>query len=293
MIDREEIRSAFLGTGAVAVGFAKATRVSEATLTFFKEWREKGMHAGLAYMERNIELREEPSKLLEGAATVISLAFPYAPPAKGQRIAAFACATDYHKALRKRLKQTCTDISRMYGARCRICIDSAPVAERYWAQRSGIAFRGLNTFAIVPSHGTYVLLAEVLTTLELTPDEPLQRECIGCGACEKACPGGALSQGRLDAGKCVSYLTIEASEPTNAPGEMLFGCDICQKVCPHNALLPPSEPERSDMAVINPSEFITMTEDEFSSLFGATPLKRAGLSRLQTRARQLIRKNEQ
>lgn len=230
--------------GAVAVGIAKAGDIDTACADSFDRWIAAGRNATMDYLARHAPLRRNPSAVLPGAASVISMAFPYRPAGgyHHPHIADYALGRDYHIVLRERLAPMVEMIAREYGAMARVCVDSAPMAERYWAVKAGVGFVGRNCQLIVPCIGSGVFLCEVVTTLELPADAPCGLSCYGCGRCIRACPGGALKDcGGFDAGRCISYLTIEhrGDLPAGLPGGMVYGCDVCQRVCPHNSGEPP------------------------------------------------------
>lgn len=282
---KQSIRKMLGHTGAVAVGFAAVSEVDDHCSEQYGQWLRGGHNASMHYMESHGPLRRDPRLLLPEAKTVICMAYPYNPPTLRNEslpyIARYAYGRDYHKVLRSLLKPVCRDLESQYGASSRICIDSAPVHERYWALRSGIGRRGDNGCVIVDSHGSFIFLAEIFTTLELEPDTPSTRRCRQCGACAKACPAGALlPDGTLDARKCLSYLTIEHTAPLtcgqrdliDATGT-LFGCDRCQLCCPHNADVP-----TTDIADFRPHDAIlNITKLTAETIAGlpATPLRRA------------------
>lgn len=248
-MDKERIRGALLDAGAVAAGFARAEAIDEALAERLERWYAEGCHATMEYMPRHAELRRDPRQLLPEARTVISVAFPYYPPQLRPQtlpqIALFAYGRDYHKVLVKLLRPVCRMLTEEYGAKTRICVDSAPIAERYWALKAGIGRRGDNGTVITDEAGSFVFLAEILTDLDIVPDEPSTRECSHCGACRRVCPGAAIADdATIDAGRCLSYLTIEHQGLLNSLQQKimdseigrntLFGCDLCQKVCHHN-----------------------------------------------------------
>lgn len=293
--EKEWLRDRLLATGACSVGFATAEAVSAEESARFAEWLGRGGNAGMEYMRNYPELRNDPRGLLECAQTVISLAYSYKPEVyrseeKGV-IAAYAYGKDYHKELRKLLKPALREIGgRFPDAGFRICIDSAPVHERYWAVKSGIGFRGDNGCVIVPGFGSMVFLVEILTTLEIEPNKPLNRDCGHCGACSRACPGQALHDGVIDCRRCISYLTIEhrgdwdeiGKEVMVAQGERvtILGCDVCQRVCPHNCTAPPT-----DIEAFRPSPMImALTPEDIADLtdmdLAGTSLNRVGIEGL-------------
>lgn len=249
---KEEIRKQLLETGAVAVGFAKAGEIDEATHEYFKNWVGEGYNGEMGYLERHIPLRRHTDYVLPEANTVISLAFSYAPnewrPLELPMISAYAYGEDYHKTLRRILKPVVRNFEEKYGGRWRICIDSAPVSERYWAVKSGIGYRGLNGCIIVDGCGPLCFLAEILTTLRFPPDESDEATlhsvmCSRCGKCVESCPTKALQpDGTFIATRCINYLMIEKKTPLTSseqaiistPPGYLLGCDRCLRPCPHN-----------------------------------------------------------
>lgn len=291
---KNEIRETLLASGAVAIGFARAEQVEADVIAGYNRWIENGHQAGMNYLERHAILKPDPSNVLENVSTVISLAFSYAPAQRrGKELPAIACyayGEDYHDVLRKRLTPIVECLKNEQGGEWRICIDSAPLSERYWAIKCGIGKRGRNGSVIVDNFGSYIFLVEVLTTLTIAPDEPRMDMCMNCGACIKACPQGALMpDGTVDARKCINYLTIEhrgewegadrETMQTDAAKNALFGCDICQDVCPHNRNIPPTNiPEfqpKEELLSLTAEQAIKMSREEFSRLFKGSPVKRA------------------
>lgn len=311
-MDREGLRAALLEAGAAAVGFASAGPVSEDEDQRLRGWLAAGHHAGMAWMERHADLRRDLDNVLPGTRIVISLAFPYAPererPSDLPYLSRYAYGTDYHEAIRSLL----TAVLEQTGilSSCRLCIDSAPVSERFWAIRAGIGYRGDNGALIVPGIGPEVFLAEILTTIEFEPDTPSYAECLHCGVCLRACPTGALqADGTIDCRRCISYLTIEhrglwtdpdaiAAMSTPAGRTSLFGCDRCITACPlRNDTARPlrndtARPLRNDtvgaeswnpplpaMLALTPSD-IPARQSEFKRRFAHTALLRPGLQNL-------------
>jgi epoxyqueuosine reductase len=279
--------------GFIATGFSRPGR----PLYFdrFVTWLSDRKNADMTWMERNIALREDPSRLLEDCGTIISLAYPYpfkrpATP-DGFYVSRYSdpSVEDYHERLRK----LCNDLrevikDRYRGSLHRICVDSAPVLERGLACASGVGFVGKNNMLIIPGFGSYFYLAEIFTTapLEFRHVTPLQNQCGSCTLCVDACPTGALERPFcLDASKCLSYLSIEYKGElpgTFAPkmGRCFFGCDRCQEVCPFNggeALTETSLPLTE--------EFLNMQKEEFRKKYGRTAFGRAGLGKLKANIR--------
>ena len=295
-MNREGLRAALLEAGAAAVGFATAGPVSEDEDLRLRGWLASEHHAGMAWMERHADLRRNLDNVLPGTKTVISLAFPYAPererPSDLPYLSRYAYGTDYHEAIRSLL----TAVLEQSGllSSCRICIDSAPVSERFWAIRAGIGYRGDNGALIVPGIGPEVFLAEILTTIEFEPDSPSNAECLHCGACRRACPTGALQpDSTIDCRRCISYLTIEHSGPWTDPDAIaamstpagrhsLFGCDCCITACPlrNNTSSPHTwNQPLPAMLALAPSD-IPAQQSEFKRRFAHTALLRPGLQNL-------------
>lgn len=280
---REELRDALLHTGAIAVGFAKAECVDADCMADYDAWLAEGCHASMEYLRTRRDLRSDPRMLLEGARTVISLAFPYLPPRLRDEslphVARFAYGRDYHKVIPRLLRPVCRAIAEKYGATTRICVDSAPIMERYWALRAGVGRRGRNGTVIVDGYGSYIFLAEILTSLPLEPDEPTCELCADCGLCLRKCPAGALRpDGTVDAGRCLSYLSIESPKPLSErdrsllkASRTLFGCDACQECCPHNRAVPCTSIED-----FHPGDaLLTLSTLDESAAIPSSPLRRA------------------
>lgn len=282
------LRAMALNAGAVAFGIAKCDQVDEAVINHFQNWLRHGCHGSMDYMERNGDIRLDPAKLLDGAKSIICLAFPYRQKVHHPNISDYALGQDYHYVLKERAKPLCLKLAEM-GAESRVCVDSAPIFERYWAQKAGLGFIGLNRQLIVPEVGSGVFLCEIITTLELELDTPNDQKCLECGKCFRACPGGALSAQGLDARKCLSYLTLEHkgefTSDTPPLGAYIAGCDICQRVCPHNTtdacpVLEEFTPNEALMA-LGKADFEAMTSGPWRRLTQNSPLSRISLKNLR------------
>lgn len=290
---KDSIRKIILDAGACKVGFSTAGVISQPESDLYNDWIDRGCHGEMSYLENHNDLRNDPGLLLEGAKTVISCAFDYRQPVRHKLIADYALGEDYHNVIRRRLKSAAAEICGRFGGMTRICVDSAPVRERYWAIKAGIGTTGLNGQLMVDGIGSKIFLAEILWTETVASDNEISsRMCIDCGACVKACPGQALDgHGGLDARKCLSYLTIEYRG--ELPGQLklnerIYGCDICQDVCPLN-----SKDNISTIKEFLPSNTINnlkiedisqMKEEDFQIIFGKSAVKRTKLSGLKRNA---------
>ena len=302
------IKKALLAHGAVAVGFSSAGPLPSCETERYAGWIEKGGNAGMSYLEKHATLRQTTDNVLPGAQTVISLAFAYKnfenrDPSLPM-IASYALGEDYHEVIRRKMKDPLIDFKQRFGGEWRLCIDSAPVAERYRAIRGGIGKRGKNGAVIVDGCGSFCFLAEILTTLKLPIDAPCEEGCIGCNLCIKSCPTGALQEdGTIDSSRCLSYLTIEHkgewSESQHnilsAPGipSVLFGCDICLKICPHNrqTSAPIFEEFLPDPAIIDikAEDIINLEPTELTRLIKRSPMRRAKREGLLRNAQETLK----
>jgi epoxyqueuosine reductase len=290
--------------GAVACGVADAGAVDADVSASLDAWIAAGCHADMSWIERHASLRRTTDSVLPGARSVIVCAFNYYPARRRNPslpvIALYAYGDDYHDVVRRRLRDVAAAMKQRYGGEYRVCVDTAPLSERYWAQRAGVAAQGRNCLLSVDGYGTYILLGEILTTLHLDASSPTTvSPCPdGCRRCIDACPGGALrGDGTLDARRCLSFLTIENRAPSLSDDIRLcgqvYGCDICQRVCPRNArVAPTSIPEFSPSEAflsLNLTQMLALDKDTFSCIFSRSAIRRAGLDGLLRNARALAR----
>ncbi len=309
-LDFKLLSEALVKAGAGAVAAVRAEAVGEEDRRLFERWLAGGHNAGMGYMANWPELRFDPRVMHEGTRWVVCCAFPYAQNLeKAPTVASYALGDDYHKWIPKTVREALRGLENDFNETARICVDSAPVRERYWAVKSGMGERCDSGLVSIPGLGTQFFLCEILTTWELTgvpentgqigaPEkvDPMGERCDHCGACRKACPAGAiLEDGTVDARRCVSYLTIEhKGEWTDdqkrvmaLPGarDRLFGCEICQRVCHLNRNVPTSPIEafrpRPDLLSLNPETVATLTPDLFNRLTRNSPLRRTGLDALR------------
>lgn len=239
-----DIRREVFAVGAYACGVVRAMPVTAEAVARYEEWLADGNAGNMDYLWRYGEVRRDPRLLLdgEGARTLIVTLFAYQDnvhPAEGvPYIAHYALGQDYHDVLRRRLKTVIGQLRPRFGGKWRICVDSAPLMERYWAARAGLGVIGDNGCLIVPGVGANFFIATIVTTAQMPTDDPVEgtSHCLGCGRCVRACPTGVLrGDGSVDARRCISYLTIESHDdiPADIPtGNTLYGCDVCRRACP-------------------------------------------------------------
>jgi epoxyqueuosine reductase len=278
-------------------GIARATKL-DADAERLETWLNKGMHGSMHYMERYFDLRIDPAKLVPGAKSVITLLLNYFPTAtqsdNAAKISKYAYGKDYHEVIRKKLNTLIESVKKNIGEiHGRGFVDSAPVLERTWAQRSGLGWVGKNGNLINKQMGSFFFIATLITDLDLEADEMFTKDYCGtCTRCIDACPTDAILPGKVvDGSKCISYFTIELKEML-IPGEMkgkfdnwMFGCDICQDVCPWNRFSKPtSEIEFTPIPEIlnlSTKEWEMMTEEKFKDIFRDSPLSRSKFKGIQ------------
>jgi epoxyqueuosine reductase len=296
------LREAAAEQGFVRVGFARADEPPQ--FERFRSWIGQGRHARMAYLEETMEVRAHPRSLLPEARSIVCLAdrHPTARPVApdGSRVARYAVGRDYHQTLRERTDGLIAVARQKLGTfRYRVCVDSTPLAERSFAAAAGLGWIGKNGCLIDPAEGSFLLLAEVLTDLDLPPDEPVAERCGSCVRCLSACPTQAfLAPGLLDAHRCISYWTIEhrgaiPDEMKARLGDFVFGCDICQEVCPWNEpgqtddgrhAIGAEDLRARDDAIPTRAEWLAMGKGEWRRRFGATAFNRAGRRGMQRNA---------
>ena len=269
-------------------GITPATKL-KAEEGFLKDWLGNGYHANMDYMEKNLEKRVDPQKLMEGARSVICLLSNY-KPAQWQsliypQIAAFAYGPDYHVVLKERLHLLKEFINEHTPAMMRLFTDTAPILERAWAARAGLGWIGKSGLLVSPRLGPFTFISIVLIDLELEYDAPIEALCGVCNNCLKACPTGALcAPYTVDARHCISYHTIENRSPcTVDPDPYIFGCDACIRACPWGANTPCTTlfPPLSGILQRTVKDWEEMTPDYFVQHFSHSTLRRAGLSKIQ------------
>ena len=283
------IKSQAACLGFDACGFAAATPVDDEAVARYDRWIDQGHHGCMRWAEGHRDLRRDPSMLLEGAQTVIALALNYYPavfqPSGTLRVAYYAYGRDYHEVLRERLTELARFIEEITHCATRPCVDSAPIRERYWAQRAGLGFVSRNGCLILPGRGSFFFLGEIVTTAQLPPDEPCEMTCGDCGRCVAACPAGALNDcGSVDASRCLSCLLIENHDDElpawvgEVIGNRVVGCDSCQLCCPHNAhAVPTSIPDFAPteaVMTLTRERIRSMKPGDFKRLFAHSAISR-------------------
>ena len=297
---------------ARAIGFAAVGVCDAAPVDRRRElesWIAAGHHGEMSWIAERVELLLDPSKVLEGARSVIVVADRYhdgrpdrddtSGPPRG-RIARYARGEDYHRTIRRRLERLVDAMAPAFpGESFRICVDTAPVLEREYAARAGLARIGKHTLAISPGLGSWTLLGAVLTTASIAPTSVATSwsadPCGSCTRCLEACPTQAITPFSVDATRCVSYLTIEHRgeiDPTlhAGLGDWVFGCDVCQEVCPHNQPTrrkrriggdPALDPRRDGFPLL---ELLGWSEEDRRAAFVTSAMKRAKLPAMRRNA---------
>ena len=298
------IREEALKLGFMACGISKAGFLEDEAPRL-ENWLRDGRHGEMAYMENYFDMRLDPTKLVEGAKSVISVSLNYFTDKKpadpdAPKISKYAYGIDYHYVIKDKLKQLLqfiqTNIGEVNG---RAFVDSAPVLDRAWAKKAGLGWIGKNTNLISRKAGSFFFLAELIVDLELEYDEaPVKDYCGSCTRCIDACPTDAIvSPYVVDGSRCISYLTIELkneipAEFSNKMDNWMFGCDICQDVCPwnrfsvvHNETAFQPHPELLSM---KKTEWEEITEEVFQQLFKKSPVKRTKYTGLKRNINFLV-----
>ena len=293
---REIIRNEALRIGFDACGFARVEEVDVDMRDSYRQWLASGKQAQMGYLDNYVELRDNPALLYPGARTMICVALNYYPvrfqSGESPRFAYYAYGWDYHDVMRDKLRQLAVFVSSYSGDTGRVCCDTAPVRERYWAVRAGLGFIGKNAQLIIPGKGSFFFLGELITSLDLPPDSPVVARCGDCSRCMDSCPTGALyAPGSVDARLCISCQTIEnkgdiAPFVADRMGDRVYGCDTCQQCCPWNKSARPSVHHEfapsEEFLALDAYRFETITPDDFNRIFRHSAVKRpkyAGLKR--------------
>lgn len=326
-MDAGKLSQMLTDAGACAVAFAPLRPVDHHAWESYSRWIATGGHASMAYLANHSEIRRNPALLLDDGpqpgGTVVCAAFAYASDVTFRpgalRIARYALGDDYHEVLRRRLQPVADAILAATGHPARICVDSAPILERYWAVQSGLGFTGRNRQLIIPGIGSHIFLTELVTRAEFPPyGTPVDMQCPdGCDRCMRACPNHALTASNrqpwrgshgeavfnrltetcgFDARRCLSFQTIENRGEIDAdltvPHGRFYGCDICLETCPLSrpsrpvTVLPEFQP-REALTRLTAETVTALTPASYSLLFRHSPVRRAKLAGLLRNLRAL------
>jgi epoxyqueuosine reductase len=276
-------------------GIAKAQPLNEDARRLEK-WLQQGMHGSMKYMENYFDLRVDPTKLVPGAKSVITLLKNYYPAQSNSeiRISKYAYGKDYHEVIKASLRKMIHELQEKIGQfQGRGFVDSAPVLERSWAQRSGLGWIGRNGNLITKQTGSFFFIATLIVDVDLNYDDPFAKDfCGNCKKCVEACPTEAILPDKtINGSKCISYFTIELKDeiiPEEMKGKFndwMFGCDICQDVCPWNRFSRPNNEEAfqplPEILNFTSKEWESLSEEAFKKIFKHSPLSRAKYKGLQ------------
>ena len=298
---KEAIRAEAGRLGFAACGFARADAADVAGAEI-KRWLEAGHHGTMGWMETRAHHRVSPLALWPEAKSAIALGMSYAPASdplaladepERARISVYAQGGDYHKTVKKALKALARFIVEQVPSELKVFVDTAPVMEKPLAQAAGIGWQGKHTNLVSREHGSWLFLGVILTELELEPDQPAE-EGVHCGSCTRcltACPTQAIGpEHRIDARKCISYLTIEHDGPIpeefrEAMGNRIYGCDDCLAVCPWNRFAEAASASRAflpraELAAPSLVDLLKLDDAAFREMFAGSPIKRIGRSRM-------------
>ncbi len=302
----EYIKTEAYRLGFCAVGIARADRLTHEAIRLH-DWLERGYQGTMGWMERNSAKRTDPAEVLPGAKSIVSVALNYytdvahsADPNSG-KISRYAWGDDYHEVLSEKLEVLLDRIlTREPGVIGKFYVDTGPMLEKVWAQRAGIGWEGKHTNVITQDHGSWVFLGEIILNVELDYDRPAADHCGSCTLCIEACPTQAIVEPYvLDSNLCISYLTIEhrgaiADELGERFDRWIYGCDVCQDVCPwnHKFATPTNLGQfapRPYTAAPRISEMTHMSQEEFSTRFKKSPIKRTKLAGLKRNAEAVLK----
>ncbi|HEY0356668.1 MAG TPA: tRNA epoxyqueuosine(34) reductase QueG [Flavisolibacter sp.] len=284
------VRSLASAHGFDQCGIARAVHLDEDARRL-EQWLHKGMHGQMKYMENHFDLRVDPSKLVPGARSVITLLknyYPSQPISNELKISKYAYGKDYHEVIKTHLKQMISELQEKIGEFSgRGFVDSAPVLERTWAKRSGLGWIGKNGNLITRQSGSFFFIATLVVDLELEYDDPFAKDyCGSCNKCVEACPTQAILPDKtINGSQCISYFTIELKDEI-IPGEMkgkfnnwMFGCDVCQDVCPWNRVSRPANDEAfhplPEILNFSTRDWEELSEEAFKKIFKYSPLSRS------------------
>jgi epoxyqueuosine reductase len=278
------------------VGITSAEPIDADKIEHFKNWLASGNNGKMVWLQNNIEKRFNPALLMPGSKSVICTAVNYKPAKFSNIIASYALYQDYHTFIKQKLTALAEFIKKEIdkNLKFKICVDSAPLAEKAMAERAGLGFIGKNCLLANPQIGSFLLLGELLTNLPLKPDSPLPQKnyCGTCDKCLTACPTGAISEGQpFNANKCISYLTIEhkgrIAKELKSRVNYIFGCDTCIKACPYNEKAPICKKDLRQSAQrlnLTAKEVLQWSKRDFDAVFADSAVFRTGLRQLKRNA---------
>ena len=291
LIKKHAKRLGFLSCGISNAGFL------EEEAPRLEQWLQQGYHGSMTYMERNFDKRLDPTKLVPGAKSVVSMLYNYYPKntqsdPTAPKISKYAYGKDYHVVIKDKLFELMQvlqqEIGEIHG---RVFVDSAPVLDKAWAAKAGLGWIGKNSNLISKQTGSFFFIAELITDLSLELDTPVTDHCGSCTACIDACPTDAIiAPYQVDGSKCISYFTIEIKDaiPQEVKGQFdnwTFGCDVCQDVCPWNRFSTPhNEPKfepSSELLQMSSDDWHEITEAVFDRLFAESAVQRTQFSGLK------------
>lgn len=297
-----QARTQFVKTKALAIGFdfcgvSKADFL-ESEAPRLENWLNLNHHGAMGYMANHFDKRLDPRKLVEGSKSVISVLLNYYPEerlpegSEDLKLSKYAYGTDYHFVLKEKLGALLQQMQEEFGAvNARIFVDSAPVMDKVWAEKSGLGWVGKHSNLLNRKMGSFFFIGEIICDVEMDYDQPTPDYCGTCTRCVDACPTDAITEPYVvDGSKCISYFTIELKEaiPQEVKGKFenwIFGCDICQDVCPWNRFAKPHstpeftlQPGLSDLAA---TDWMELTDEIFREVFRKSPVKRTKLEGLK------------
>ena len=291
LVKKHAKRLGFLSCGISRAGFL------EEEAPKFEQWLQQGHHGAMAYMERNFDKRLDPTKLVPGAKSVVSLLYNYYPKETqsdptAPKLSKYAYGKDYHIVIKDKLFALLQVLQQEIGdINGRVFVDSAPVLDKAWAAKAGLGWIGKHSNLISKQTGSFFFIAELIIDLPLEQDAPVTDHCGSCTACIDACPTAAIiAPYQVDGSKCISYFTIELKDaiPQEVKGTFenwAFGCDICQDVCPWNRFSTPHEEQQFDpspeLLQMSRDDWHEITEAVFDRLFAESAVQRTQFSGLK------------
>ncbi len=294
---RAEIRARAAALGFDAVGFTRAA-LSDAQRDWLNQFLVNGYHGEMGWMANRADERGDPRRLWPEAVSVVSLGLSYAPETDplaaledrfAGNISVYARGRDYHDVIKGRLKQL-AQVLAGFGGGVKVFVDTAPVMEKPLAAQAGLGWQGKHTNLVSRQHGSWLFLGEIFTTLEIEPDKPEQNHCGSCQACLDICPTQAFpAPYKLDARRCIAYLTIEHAGPIPLElrpgiGNRIYGCDDCLAVCPWNKFAQAGREAklsaREELTAPRLAELAGLDDAAFRAKFSGSPIKRSGRNRL-------------